>query len=299
MVATTRRAATSMTLMSPPVSLVTNTRPADPGTAAGASAGDGWRSPEQEAASTAIASRPPLGRYNRDAMKVPFQLAILLAAVGAGIVLLPDAASAHGVANRDAAFVQSIDGAAIGPFLYLGAKHMVTGYDHLLFLVGVIFFLYRLRDVLVYVSLFTLGHSLTLLAGVLGNIQANAYVIDAIIGLSVVYKAFENLGGFERVLGFRPNTRAAVMIFGLFHGFGLATKLQELALPQDGLVANIVSFNVGVEIGQFLALTGVLIGISYWRTRPGFLRHSFAANTALMAGGFILMGYQLTGYFRS
>ncbi|HXH25315.1 MAG TPA: HupE/UreJ family protein [Vicinamibacterales bacterium] len=232
-------------------------------------------------------------------MKAFLRLAILLAAAGAGIVLLPEAASAHGVANRDAAFVQSIDGAAVGPFLYLGAKHMVTGYDHLLFLVGVIFFLYRLRDVLVYVSLFTLGHSLTLLAGVLGNIQANAYVIDAIIGLSVVYKAFENLGGFERVLGFRPNTRAAVMIFGLFHGFGLATKLQELALPQNGLVANIVSFNVGVEIGQFLALTGVLIGISYWRTRPGFLRHSFAANTALMAGGFILMGYQLTGYFRS
>lgn len=203
------------------------------------------------------------------------------------------------MANRDAAFVQSIDGAAIGPFLYLGAKHMVTGYDHLLFLVGVIFFLYRLRDVLVYVSLFTLGHSVTLLAGVLGNIQANAYVIDAIIGLSVVYKAFENLGGFERLLGFRPNTRAAVMIFGLFHGFGLATKLQELTLPGNGLVANIVSFNVGVEIGQFLALTGVLIGISYWRTRPGFLRHSFAANTALMAGGFILMGYQLTGYLQS
>jgi hypothetical protein len=221
---------------------------------------------------------------------------ILLASVAIALVLLPAFVDAHGVTRRDAAFVQSIDGPAIGPFLYLGAKHMVTGYDHLLFLVGVIFFLYHLQDVIKYVSLFTVGHSVTLLAGVLGNIRADAYIIDAIIGLSIVYKAFENMGGFDR-LGFRPNTAAAVMIFGLFHGFGLATKLQELAMPQNGLVANIVSFNVGVEIGQVLALTGVLIAISYWRRHPGFLRHSFATNTALMTGGFLLMGYQLTGYF--
>jgi hypothetical protein len=225
--------------------------------------------------------------------------AIVLAGLAAALLLTPELAGAHGVTQRDAAFVQAIDGAAIGPFLYLGAKHMVTGYDHLLFLVGVIFFVYRLKDVVKYVTLFTVGHSLTLLGGVLGNIRADAYIIDAIIGLSVVYKAFENMGGFERVLGFRPNTRAAVMIFGLFHGFGLATKLQEFTLPQNGLVANIVSFNVGVEIGQVLALTAVLILISFWRTRPGFIRHSFAANTALMAGGFILMGYQLAGYFQS
>ena len=183
--------------------------------------------------------------------------------------------------------------------MYLGAKHMVTGYDHLLFLVGVIFFLYRLKDVLLYVSLFTIGHSTTLLLGVLGNIHANAYIIDAIIGLSVVYKAFENMGGFERVFGFRPDTRAAVMLFGLFHGFGLATKLQEFALPQNGLVQNIVSFNVGVEIGQMLALTAVLIGLTWWRARRGFLEHAFAANTVLMAGGFVLIGYQLVGYYAS
>ena len=148
------------------------------------------------------------------------------------------------------------------------------------------------------VSLFTIGHSLTLLGGVLGNIHANAHIIDAIIGVSVAYKAFENMGGFDRMLGFRPNTRAAVMVFGLFHGFGLATKLQEFALSPNGLVTNIVSFNVGVEIGQMLALMGVLIGISYWRTRPAFLHHSFTANTVLMTGGFILVGYQLTGYFQ-
>ena len=214
------------------------------------------------------------------------------------VFVVPGIAAAHGVSTRDAAFVQSIDGPAIGPFLYLGAKHMVTGYDHLLFLVGVIFFLYRLKDVVQYVSLFTIGHSVTLLAGVLGNIHANAYIIDAIIGVSVAYKAFENMGGFDRVLGFRPNTRAAVMIFGLFHGFGLATKLQEFTVSQNGLVTNIVSFNVGVEIGQIIALTAVLIGISYWRRHPGFLRHSFAANTVLMTGGFVLTGYQLAGYFQ-
>jgi hypothetical protein len=214
------------------------------------------------------------------------------------VMALPEAAAAHGVSTSDAAFVQRITGAAIGPFLYLGAKHMVTGYDHLLFLVGVIFFLYRLKDVLLYVSLFTIGHSLTLLAGVLANIPANAYIIDAIIGLSVVYKAFENMGGFTR-LGFTPNTKAAVMIFGLFHGFGLATKLQELSLPANGLVTNIVSFNIGVELGQGLALLLVLVAITFWRTRPGFLRHSFAANTVLMTGGFALIGYQLVGYFQS
>ena len=228
-------------------------------------------------------------------MNSRIRVIVLLVACVLVATLWPDAAAAHGVSERDADFVQTITGMAIGPFLYLGAKHMVTGYDHLLFLVGVIFFLYRLKDVLLYVSLFTLGHSITLLGGVLGDVPANAHLIDAVIGLSVVYKAFENMGGFER-LGFHPDTRAAVMVFGLFHGFGLATKLQELALPQNGLVANIVSFNIGVEMGQFLALTAILIALTYWRRRVGFLAHAFATNTALMMGGFILMGYQLTGY---
>jgi hypothetical protein len=206
-------------------------------------------------------------------------------------------AGAHNVSRNDAKFVQANQGRAIAPFMYLGAKHMVTGYDHLLFLVGVIFFLYRLKDVVQYVSLFTIGHSLTLLVGVLGGVRANPYVIDAIIGVSVIYKAFDNMDGFKRFLGFQPNTKWAVLIFGLFHGFGLATKLQEFALSQNGLVANIVSFNIGVEIGQVLALTAVLIALSYWRTRDGFLRHAFVTNTGLMTGGFILAGYQLAGYF--
>jgi hypothetical protein len=227
-------------------------------------------------------------------MKNRFWLWAILVAI-----LLPVAAEAHNVSQRDATFVESNKGAAVAPFLYLGAKHMVTGYDHLLFLVGVIFFLYKLKDVFLYVSLFTIGHSITLLTGVLGGLHANPYVIDAIIGFSVVYKAFDNMDGFKRFFGFQPNTRVAVLIFGLFHGFGLATKLQEFSLAKTGLVANIVSFNIGVEIGQGLALTAVLIALSYWRTRPGFLQHAFITNTLLMTGGFILVGYQVAGYYVS
>src|ERR1700733_7095116 len=211
--------------------------------------------------------------------------------------IFPAAAGAHNVSKRDASFVESNEGAAIPAFVYLGAKHMVTGYDHIAFLVGVIFFLYRLKDIVQYVSLFTLGHSITLLGGVLGGVHANPYLIDAIIGFSVVYKAFDNMDGFRRFLGFEPNTKVAVLIFGLFHGFGLATKLQELDLSKNGLVTNIVSFNVGVEIGQVLALTAVLIALSVWRTQSGFLREAFTANAVLMTVGFILVGYQVAGYF--
>ena len=209
---------------------------------------------------------------------------------------LPVLVLAHNVSQNNANFVETISGPAVIPFLYLGAKHMTTGYDHLLYLVGVVFFLYRARDILLYVTLFTVGHSITLLAGVLGGLTVNAYVIDAIIGLSVVYKAFENMGGFERVLGFRPDMRVAVLVFGLCHGLGLATKLQALALSDEGLVTNMLSFNVGVEIGQVLALVLVLLVLARWRMHGSFQRHAFATNTALMAGGFLLTGYQLTGY---
>jgi hypothetical protein len=204
---------------------------------------------------------------------------------------------AHGVSGKDAVFLQGLQGRAIVPLIYLGAKHMVTGYDHLLFLVGVIFFLYRLEDILVYVSLFAIGHSITLLLGVLGGIRANPYLIDAIIGFSVVYKAFDNMDGFRRFFVVQPNTKAAVFLFGLFHGFGLATKLQDFSLASEGLVANIVSFNVGVEIGQGLALTAILIGFTYWRTRSGFTRHALAFNGMVMSCGLLLVGYHMSGYF--
>ncbi len=204
---------------------------------------------------------------------------------------------AHGVAGGDAAFMEGNEGIQFIPFIYLGAKHMVTGYDHLLFLFGVIFFLYRLKDVGAYVTLFAVGHSVTLLWGVLNNTQVSPYIVDAIIGLSVVYKGFDNLGGFKKLLGYQPNTKAAVLIFGFFHGFGLATKLQDFTLSDDGLVANIIAFNIGVEIGQLLALAGILILMGYWRRTSSFQRHAFASNGVLMSLGFMLMGFQITGYF--
>jgi len=203
---------------------------------------------------------------------------------------------AHNVAEGDKGYIQEMSGVQILPYIYLGAKHMVTGYDHLLFLFGVIFFLYRLKDIGIYVTLFAIGHSTTLLFGVLTGITANAYLIDAIIGLSVVYKALDNLGAFQRWFGVQPNTKVATLVFGFFHGFGLATKILEFEMPSEGLVANLIAFNVGVEIGQLLALAGILVVMGYWRRTSSFMRHAFAANAMVMTAGFMLVGYQLAGY---
>ncbi len=211
--------------------------------------------------------------------------------------LLSIEAFAHGVDDKTRAFLEQNNGVQFIPFLYIGAKHMITGYDHLLFLVGVIFFLYRSRDVLLYVTMFTIGHSTTLLFGVLSDIQVNAYLIDAIIGFSVIYKGFDNLGGFKLCFNWQPNTQWAVLIFGLFHGFGLATKLQEFSLADEGLITNLIAFNLGVELGQFAALALILIMINAWRKLPSFQRFSTVTNTALMSAGVMLMGLQLTGYF--
>ena len=199
----------------------------------------------------------------------------------------------HGISDSDK--TEIIHGSLID-YLYLGAKHMITGYDHLLFLVGVIFFLYRPKHVVHYVTLFAIGHSITLLFGVLADLHVNPYMIDAIIGFSIVYKAFENVDGFKRLLRVEPNTKVAVFIFGLFHGLGLATKLQEFTISDNGLITNIISFNVGVEIGQILALSAVFILLSVWRTNESYLRHAFMTNTVLMTGGFLLAGYQISAY---
>jgi len=211
-------------------------------------------------------------------------------------LLCTSPAWAHTIGGSNAVFVQGIDGPAIAPFIYLGAKHMVTGYDHLLFLFGVLFYLARPVQVVHYVTLFALGHSLTLLAGVLLNLQVSAAVIDAIIGFSVVYKAFENMGGFRSLGVTAPNPRAAVFVFGLFHGLGLATRLQEFEMSSNGLLSNLISFNVGVEIGQILALTAVFLVLSLWRRSPGFQRHAFITNTVLMSGGFMLVGYHISAW---
>jgi hypothetical protein len=202
---------------------------------------------------------------------------------------------AHNVAEGDKGYIQESSGILFWPFVYLGAKHMVTGYDHLLFLFGVIFFLYRMKDIGLYVTLFAIGHSTTMLFGVLTGISANAYIIDAIIGLSVVYKALDNLGAYQRWFGVQPNTKAATLIFGFFHGFGLATKIIEFEIAKEGLIPNLLAFNIGVEIGQLLALGAILILMGFWRRTPSFMRHAFAANVLLMTAGFVLVGYQLAG----
>lgn len=206
---------------------------------------------------------------------------------------------AHAVAEGDKGFIQESSGVMLLPFIYMGAKHMITGYDHLLFLFGVIFFVYRLKNVGIYVTLFAVGHSVTLLFGVLTDISVSSYVIDAIIGFSVVYKALDNLGAFKRWFGCQPNTRLATLIFGLLHGFGLATKIQEFEISADGLIPNLLAFNVGVEIGQLLALSAILIVMGYWRRTESFWRHAYTANVAMMSAGFLLMGYQITGFFIS
>ncbi len=221
-------------------------------------------------------------------------LSVLLLILG---VLLAGSVYAHGIGGSDAAFVAGAAGTAVGPFMYLGAKHMVTGYDHLLFIFATIFLLYRAGQVALYVTLFSLGHSITLLFGTLGNVHVDAYLIDAVIGLSVVYKAFDNLGGFQAWFGRAPNQKLAIFIFGLFHGFGLATKLQELHPSRVGLVQNILAFNAGVELGQLLALFIMFGLIVWWRRQAHFQRMTLVTNTVIMACGFTLMGYQLTQYF--
>ena len=208
---------------------------------------------------------------------------------------MPALALAHGVSGHAAEFVTSARGVHAGPFFYLGAKHMVTGYDHLAFLAGVIFLLHRLRDVALYASLFALGHSITLLGAVLAGWRADPHLVDAVIGLSVVYKGFENIGGL-RAIGWKLDPRAAVLGFGLVHGLGLATKVQDLDPSPDGLAANLVAFNVGVELGQLAALTVMVLLFALWRRSRSFDRAIVPANGLLMVAGFLLAGYQLAGH---
>lgn len=223
---------------------------------------------------------------------------VLLALISLVLTVVVDV-FAHGVTAGDKGYIQESSGIMIIPFIYLGAKHMVTGYDHLLFLFGVIFFLYRLKDISIYVTLFAVGHTVTLLSGVLMDVSVSAYIIDAIIGFSIVYKALDNMGAYKRWFGFQPNTKVATLVFGLFHGFGLATKILEYKMSPDGLIPNLIAFNVGVELGQLMALGMILILMGFWRRTAGFARHAYRANVALMTGGFIFVGYQMTGYFVS
>ena len=208
-----------------------------------------------------------------------------------------ETALAHAVTLGDKGYIQEVSGVHLIAFLYLGAKHMVTGYDHLLFLFGVIFFLYGFKQIATYVSLFAIGHSTTMLLGVAFDFGISSYIIDAIIGFSVVYKALDNLGAFRLWFGFQPSTKAATLLFGFLHGFGLASRIIDYDISPDGLWPNLISFNVGVEVGQLLALAAILVVMRYWRATASFARQAYAVNVLMMTAGFALMGLQITGYF--
>lgn len=207
---------------------------------------------------------------------------------------------AHGISPE--ARQAMIDGGYLR-YILLGAEHMITGYDHLLFLFGVIFFLTSFKDIVKFISIFTLGHSITLIFATFLGITANYWLIDAVIALSVCYKGFDNNNGFKDYLGFKkaPNLLGMVFIFGLIHGFGLSTRLQQLPLGEKGsaMLGRIISFNIGVELGQIVALTIMLFILSTFRKTDIFKRFSKVANDGLILAGFMLLLMQLHGYMHS
>jgi hypothetical protein len=224
---------------------------------------------------------------------------LLLFAFGAAALLAGNDLWAHNVSRDDIELISGRSGPQFSLYLWLGAKHMVTGYDHLLFLVGVIFYLKRLSAVAIFASLFALGHTITLISGVLLGLDVNAYLVDAIIGLSVAYKGFDNLNGFDTLFGESPNERLAVFIFGLFHGLGLATKLRDLGLAEDGLLTNLISFNLGVELGQLAALIVFVLFLRFVPPRTAGSRVGTSVNIGLVIAGFTLMAYQLALYLNN
>ena len=210
------------------------------------------------------------------------------------LLLIAGSALAHGVSDADRQ--DMIDGGNLR-YIELGASHMVTGYDHLLFLLGVVFFLTRFRDIVKFITAFTIGHSITLIFATFLEITANYYLVDAVIALTVVYKGFDNLDGFRKVFKRNsPNLIMLVFIFGLIHGFGLSTRLQQLPLGDDGLLLRILSFNLGVELGQIAALVVMLAVLNLWRRSSTFARFSTAVNVGLVLAGIGLFVFQLSGY---
>jgi len=211
-----------------------------------------------------------------------------------GIFLLaPAMLFAHGVSHTDQ---QMLSGGNLLAYIFVGAKHMLTGYDHLLFLTGMVFFLKSFKDILRFVSFFTLGHSLTLVSATLLGITANDHLIDAVIALSVLYKGFENLNGFQRFFKTdSPNLLYMVFAFGLIHGFGLSSRLQQLSVGHEATFSKIVAFNVGVELGQVLALIPILFLINQWRNRGSFHTFERSTNWGLVAAGVALFIFQIVG----
>lgn len=212
------------------------------------------------------------------------------------LAIVPLLAPAHGISDSDKQ--RMLEGGYL-QYVGLGATHMLSGYDHLLFLFGVVFFLTTFKDIAKFVTVFTLGHCITLIFGTFLQITWNYYLVDALIAISVIYKGFDNNGGFQKHFGIAsPNLLVMVFGFGLLHGFGLSTRLQQLPLGDDktSILLRILSFNVGVEIGQIAALTVMLALLAIWRKRASFARFSVLANTGLIYAGVLLLLMQLHGY---
>lgn len=220
--------------------------------------------------------------------------AVCLPVLGLLALINAQSALAHGVSGADQSYLVNVEGVNIAAFMYLGAKHMITGYDHLLYLAGVIFFLRGLPDIVKLVSLFALGHSLTLLTGVLAGITVNPFIVDAIIGLSICYKALENL---QLINWTRPEV--AVFGFGLVHGLGLSSKLQDLSLSEQGLIWNMLGFNVGVELGQIIALAYLFFLLNLLRRTKAFDSLAVNVNVVLFAAGVFLCGFQTLAFLFS
>lgn len=211
------------------------------------------------------------------------------------LLLVPLLAMAHGVSDADQA---TLSEGGLLAYILVGAKHMVTGYDHLLFLAGVIFYLKDFKDIVRFITVFTLGHSITLIGATYLGIKADEHLIDAVIALSVLYKGFENLGGFEKFFKTKsPNLLLMVFLFGLIHGFGLSTRLQSFDMGAGQFLAKIVCFNVGVELGQIAALVPIVFVITRWQKLKSYLSFYKAVNIYLIIAGIALFFYQLYGYF--
>ena len=220
-----------------------------------------------------------------------FTFKVLVCVIG---LLFPVFLFAHGVSDSDQAILNS---GGLLSYIFVGAKHMVTGYDHLLFLAGVIFYLNNFKDIVRFITVFTIGHSITLIGATYLSITANEHLIDAIIALSVLYKGFENLGGFEKVFKIKsPNLLLMVLIFGLIHGFGLSTRLQSFQLGDQQFLAKIICFNIGVELGQILALIPIVFLITKWKKMESYTAFYKAANAYLILAGIGLFIYQMYGY---
>ena len=212
------------------------------------------------------------------------------------LALLPVIALAHGISDEDKQ--RMLDGGYI-QYIWLGASHMLTGYDHLLFLLGVVFLLSTFKDIVKFVTVFTIGHCITLIFATYFKITWNFWLVDAIIAVSVIYKGFDNNNGFQRHFNMTPpNLLKMVFAFGLLHGFGLSTRLQQLPLGDDPvhMIFRILSFNVGVELGQIVALAVMVAVLSLWRKTVHFERFSYTANLGLILAGIYLLFVQLHGY---